>query len=657
MVDEAVQSARLAGNILKLNCVRNMRAEGEFEATRAEPRRHAKSAARQPAGSRWFSRVVELAEGFGKADPGLRSPLAGSGPRWRIAIVLSTFLTGVAGLAQAATPTQQSDITLQSNAITQQQQQRLNDLLKKNDQSLKRPTPSKAGITAAAPIRGKSGRCFPIDDIVLDGADSLKAKTRAELVQPFRHTCIGLIEIQNLLRRITNFYISKGMVTSRVYIPQQDLGAHVLRLRVEEGRIERIQHVDKTSRVNLGTAFPELTGKVLNIRDIEQGLDQINRLQSNHAKMQLLPGSAPGKTVIDVGNRRTRPFHVTDSLDNSGSKSTGRYVNTLTFGLDNPLGLNDYWMLSLSSNLNPAEGSKLSQSGLLSASIPYGYWTFDGSVSRSRYATVVTSQGQSFHSTGNTQTYHLGTSRVIHRDQTRKTTLSFGLTQKKPRNFIEGVELDSSSRNLMTADLGLTSVFPGAGGDWTLTGKVTRGLPWFGVSELPGAGSGSVPKALFWKINAGASYIRNVKLGIGTPAQWSSSVQAQFSPDHLFGSEQIAIGGRYTVRGYDATSVSGDSGIYWHNELAVTLGTPRSAWVAHWLGRFQVYADLDAGRVVSHDGGLNGTLVGADMGVRSVMGLANLDLGIGTPVYTSASVRNAYTVERQVIYLSLGVNF
>jgi hemolysin activation/secretion protein len=70
--------------------------------------------------------------------------------------------------------------------------------------------------------------------------------------------------------------------------------------------------------------------------------------------------------------------------------------------------------------------------------------------------------------------------------------------------------------------------------------------------------------------------------------QWTSEFHGQYSNDHLYGSEYLSIGGRYTVRGFDGDqTLAAAKGWYWRNTFALPLG--------RWP--LVVYAGIDAGRV------------------------------------------------------------
>lgn len=563
------------------------------------------------------------------------------------ALILLISLCSLSAYADP-TPDQRAD------QILREEQLRQKELLKQQDLRRRPPGTIDLDIKKEGPISGESAKCFDIKEIVLEGSISLTDEERRHLVEPFLNKCIGLVEIRELMRVITNFYIDKGYVTTRAYIPQQDMSTGTLKLLVVEGITGKIDLESKEAHINLGTAFPGLEGKVLNIRDFEQGLDQINRLKSNNASMELRPTGEPGKTDVLIKNQPGAPWSTSFTLDNYGSDSTGDNRGTLTLGLDSPLGINDYWFASFSHNLDSETNNHLSKSVLLNTNIPYGYWNFTGSYSKSNYESLITSPTQQYRSNGNTVTYNLGLQRVLQRGQTNKLTLSSGLTHKDTKNYIEGSLLTTSSRKLTDINVNLTAVFAALGGSWTLDGGVSRGLDWFGVEELPGAGTGTVPTAKYWKYNASGTYSRAFKVS-DLSASWSSSLQMQYARDYLYGSEQISVGGLYTVRGYDGTSIAGDRGLYWRNDLALTLPPFDDATTSKWVGRLQPYLALDVGHISGREGQTEGTLAGTAIGIRSVNGLVSFDFAYGVPVSYSDSIDKKFNVENHALYLKIGI--
>jgi hemolysin activation/secretion protein len=135
--------------------------------------------------------------------------------------------------------------------------------------------------------------------------------------------CLGVNEITQIMGLVTRDYIERGYVTTRAYLPAQDLHTGTLLIDVVEGVIEQLKQDDGAARLPLNTSFPAGAGQLLNLRDLEQGIDQLNRLQSNNATLDIQPGSQPGGSNVVIHNQPSRPVHLFVSYDNQGSVSTG----------------------------------------------------------------------------------------------------------------------------------------------------------------------------------------------------------------------------------------------------------------------------------------------------------------------------------------------
>jgi hypothetical protein len=104
---------------------------------------------------------------------------------------------------------------------------------------------------------------------------------------------------------------------------------------------------DKSSR----NAIPIRADDLLNLRDIEQGLENLKRLPTADADIQIEPASGasarPGDSDLVVKYKQQFPLRTTLSLDDSGTEGTGKTLAGATVAWDNPLGLNDLAYISL----------------------------------------------------------------------------------------------------------------------------------------------------------------------------------------------------------------------------------------------------------------------------------------------------------------------
>jgi len=384
--------------------------------------------------------------------------------------------------------------------------------------------------------------CFQADVIELNGVTLLDEDEQFGLLKGYLGNCITLKDVEELLRSITNLYTEKGYVTSRGFVPSQDISNGSLELTIVEGYIEGFELHDDKSRKQwrLKTAFPLLLDRPLNLRDIEQGLDQINRLKSNNASMKLEPGSAQGATMVKIENQSSKPWHITTGFDNSGSTSTGIQQSTGTVELDDMLGINDYLSFSWSKDTKAGDPQ---QSRSLSGfwSLPLGYLTLSGSHSFYTYASKINATTASYVSSGYSRTQKFELDAVVHRNQDSKTNSSLFLRKHTAASFIGEDKLDTSSYHLTS--LGLTfghenKLFGGIiSGDLTLE----KGIRALGAKEDIGITDPASPRAQFHKAELDLSYYKPLEIA-GQKFSYTGTAHGQWSPMTLYSADQISIG-------------------------------------------------------------------------------------------------------------------
>lgn len=203
----------------------------------------------------------------------------------------------------------------------------------------------------AAPVEPQPSavpaQCFDIQRIELQGATMMDARSRIRLLAPFEGRCLGPADLNEVLRAVTAYYLDRGYVTSRAYLPEQNLGSGALQVIVIEGTLEGVDPGPDSGLTprELDGAFPGRTGAVLDLRELEQLVDQLNRLPSNRAGVELVPGEAVGGSRALIVNQPDKPWRLSVARHNDGQRSTGEQQWALGFELDSPLGLADQVML------------------------------------------------------------------------------------------------------------------------------------------------------------------------------------------------------------------------------------------------------------------------------------------------------------------------
>lgn len=482
-------------------------------------------------------------------------------------------LIGACGVALAQTPADLEAARRQSEVLQRQEQERLRQDIERAQPPERQPQGiDTRSLVPKTDASAAGAGCHTIREIAIAGAPRLPDSVRSELKARYIDRCLGVAEIEEILGEITKAYILRGYIAARAYLPAQNLSSGRLEIVVVEGEVGSIliQDGGKNS-VSKGNAFPLVEGRVLNLRDLEQGIEQINRLSSNNASMDVQPGEKPGESVVVIRNEPRFPLHFSLSYDNQGTPSTGRHQTGLTLSYDNPLGFNDFVTVTHRESTPGDDRLRFSGSDSVTYSIPFGYSTASLGWSKSKYAsTIALPSGLDLLSTGDTTTSFIKLDRVVYRDQTNRATLGATLTTKDSRNYLNDQYLQVSSRDLTVLDLDGSLSTRLLGGVLMIDAGLAQGLDTLGaLSDAPNLPD-TAPHAQFRKYKLGVNYQYPFAV-FGQEASFSSQFAGQYAEDVLYGSEQMLIGSLYTVRGFVRNTLSGDHGYYWRNELSTRV--------------------------------------------------------------------------------------
>ncbi|WP_199756211.1 ShlB/FhaC/HecB family hemolysin secretion/activation protein [Candidatus Pantoea deserta] len=446
--------------------------------------------------------------------------------------------------------------------IQNQQQQRLDQDQQQRDALWRAASPDRA----PAETLSQTGPCFPIHAIAIRNASLLSQRQGENITAPYIDRCLNLTQINALVHTLSDWYMQRGYITSRAFLTEQDLSTGELVIPVLEGKLDDIRLEGKHPRA-LMMAFPGLKGKILNLRDIEQGMEQINRVRSIPVQIEIQPSPTPGYSVVNLTAQPEFPLSASVGFDNSGQKSTGvGQLNASLTGND-LLGLADRWFISggRSSAFSDWRDAQNLQAGV---SVPYGYGLLDYSYSWSSYHSSFVNNDFTWLSNGDNVAHRLNGSWVLFRNGDIKSGVQLGLNHYSSHNYLNSTLLNSSSRKITSVQFGLNHTQKLFGGVATLNPTFSRGMPWFDAENDAGK-TGDLPKAQFRKWSFSGSFQRPLINDLW----WLSSVYSQWSPDRLYGSERLTLGGESSVRGFKEQYLSGDIGGYLRNELNYSLFT------------------------------------------------------------------------------------
>ncbi|WP_340555598.1 two-partner secretion system transporter TpsB2 [Pseudomonas aeruginosa] len=478
--------------------------------------------------------------------------------------------------------------------LIRDRQQRLLDEQRKRLEELQQ-LPGK-GAPAAADASGGDERCFEIRRIELEGAGHLGESARRQLLAPYQGRCLGVGQLNALLKAVTDHYLDRGYVTTRAYLPQQDLASGTLRIIVVEGRLEGLDSSALASPRELTMSFPGRTGELLDLRELEQLVDQLSRLPSRQAQLELVPGSEVGGSRVRLKGERDKPWRVSATRNNDGDVSTGEQQMGLGLDWDSPLGLAD--QLNLRANRDAVTDRwRHSDSQSLFYSLPWGWWTFTYGYSQSDYRTRNEASGFPFKLDGDSRSHQFRAERVLHRDGVSKTAMSLGLSHQRTNNYLEDTRLEDQSTRITETQLGFNH------GRRIGSGFVNLDFGWQqGIGALGAQGRGHPhagdPNARYDKYSLTLSYLQPFQLW-GERFSFDSLATGQRSEDVLFSPQRISLGGNSSVRGFKDQTLTGDSGGYWRNQLRWRRAV-EWAPLRPWLQEYGVAFAYDVG-VIRHD--------------------------------------------------------
>lgn len=489
--------------------------------------------------------------------------------------------------------------------------------------------------------------CVVLRRVTLDGREALPSWVPLQrLANQALGQCLDARRIARLMTLLQNRLIEHGWVTTRIVAPPQDLRQGELTLRIVPGRVRQVVSAPgNTSGVNLNTALPGRRGNVLDLRAIEQALDNLQRLSSVTASVALRPGSAPGESDIVIARRQNRFCQLVGWLDNGAAHHDGRYRTGLMLALDNPAALSD--RLSLAVSRTFSIGGRRQVGNITGHySVPMGYWLLGIGASDSRSQQRVTCQRRHYCYAGHQRNLDLQLAWVLHRNRTAKTTVSGGGLLSQSHHRLNQVTLHPQTRRTGTWRLGISHrryLHPAA---LEVVVNYRRGTRWFGpratgqeMTRRAGQATAR-PGGEETDFAAGEdtltldAWVQRAFTLARQTVTFSARYRYQASAAPQAVQDAFAVDGRWALRGVDAgMPLTASRGWMLHPTLAWRTAIPQQ----------EVYLSAGYGEVRDGGGGRGKArwrcLAGAALGVRGHLSRAKLsyDVSAELPLATSTT--------------------
>lgn len=376
--------------------------------------------------------------------------------------------------------------------------------------------------------------------------------------------------ILNFVKELENLYLEKGYIATRVKIDMEnsDFKTGKVICVIIEGHIEEIKIEGEKDGIRTFTSFPIKKGDVLNMKDLDQGIENLNSISANNAKLDIAAGESLGGSIIKVKNEKSKKISGTINYNNLGQKSTGVERMKIGISIEDFLGINDSFNSSYQRKLGRERKYKDAENFSFYYRVPFKYWDFSIIKDQSEYTTPIKAIGYNYKSSGISKNMNYSLRRILQRNDTGKTSIGMTLTNKESKNYIDNTMLVMSSRKLsvLKVDIGhQRRIFNGM-----FSGEIAyhEGLKKFGAERDDWEYKDSTsPKAQFQKYTMDLNWYKPFRIREQN-FSYKFSFSGQYSDDILYSSEKMSIGDDTTVRGFKENSIMGDKGIYIRNEIA-----------------------------------------------------------------------------------------
>lgn len=465
--------------------------------------------------------------------------------------------------------------------------------------------------------------CIQIEKINITDTTIYDSDDFEDLIAPYLNNCNGLKNLKNLTNKISNMYIDKGYITSRAFIKGQDLSDGTVDISVLEGKIEDVI----SENINTSNIYSGFKEKILNIRDLEVAIQQAERLKSQNVNLKLVPGNKTGYTVVHIiSEKASAPYYGNVYTNNFGSDKTGNYQLGGSFNYENLFDLNDIITIRLNSTNNLAKSNDNMLGNSLSYSIPYGRSLFNLAYSSSTFKQENKDEfNDSFQSDGKSSNLLLGIDYKLFHSQSHTLEVNAGFEKKSTENTLDDVKLELQSYELSVVNLGVKHSYISNTYNYYALFNIYKGLSSFGAKN-----NFADQESDFMKYVLDLNYTKY--FDSQSAIRYNFALRGQYSNNYLYGTEEISMGGPYSVRGFNDAGLSGNTGLYIRNELSSTYKI--STYIIN------PYVGLDYGYVTKNDWNVDGSIVGGTLGFRTSYNAFDLDLFYSLPLKEAELIRN-----------------
>ncbi|MDR5617129.1 ShlB/FhaC/HecB family hemolysin secretion/activation protein [Arsenophonus sp.] len=486
--------------------------------------------------------------------------------------------------------------------------------------------------------------CLNIKFVFLNGqelfATSLQKKLSV-LSDNIIGQCLGDKGLNIFLAGVNQIFIDAGYLTTKVLLPEQSFMYGILRIELIPGLISDIRYADTgKSHYSLRTAFPQST--ILNVRDIEQGLENLQNSPSTQPKITVDDDpNLANSSILTINRQKKRAIRGRLSIDNSGLQDHANLMIDNVLMLDNPTLLNDFFYFYISRDLDTDHSRGIKVAAFF-YSLPFRNWRFDLSGNYQDFYSwdgIKTPAGNLYKSSRSKSLSAQG-QYLIKRRYDSKTYFNFGTSIVTNNGYIGDYEIGVYKRRATYWNIGLKHQHYLPRAELNLAMEYKQGANWFGAMPSPAK---ELKRPQIFQFSAGINRPWQINQQLFL---YEGTAAIQLSRSQLDGFLDVdSIGGKNSVRGAMLTnSLSGSHSLLIKNELS---------WYTPLPGHV-LYATLDYGSVSQDRARFwrDDYLIGTSIGLRGGYKQLSYSTYIGFPLLNSSDRKHDHMVSGFRVSLS-----
>jgi hemolysin activation/secretion protein len=449
---------------------------------------------------------------------------------------------------------------------------------------LPRPEPTVPSILPPAPVPERRGPISTVKVYVREirvlGSTVFTAQELAQVTDLYLNREITSEDIESLRLAMTMLYVKRGYSTSGALVPDQAIVDGLLTLQVVEGSLSRInvegnywfRSIYFTSRLQRDAGPP------VNVNALQQRLQLFQtdpRIERINAELK--PGEIRGESALNVRVAERRPIKAWLEYNNFAAPGVGSNRVMGTIVDENLLGFGDRVSVQYGQSFGTdsnAHGSGINPNLNVNYVVPFTPYdtTFAVDYRRTDF-TVIDSNVKPLDIQGKFESIGFTLRQPVFRTPSQEFALALTGQSESFRTSLLGTpfEFQAGSTNGLSqvSVLRFVQEYVHRTQDQVISAlsRMNFGLPVLGatVNSGPDQATGE-----FFSWLGQTQLVRRLN---PTRATLLARADLQLANEHLFLIEQLAVGGRYSVRGYREFTQLGDNAFLGSLETRIPVYT------------------------------------------------------------------------------------